>query len=163
MTLRSIVRAVLRNPIGRRLVSLAIRLTVARHRVGVAGVVFDGDGRILLLEHLVRARYAWGLPGGWVDRGESPAAALERELREETGIGIEVGEVLLCEAYGGERGMITPGSISIAYACTARDGATASPSSREILSLEWRAPEDAGDQLISFHRRAIAEAMRRRA
>lgn len=162
MHLRPLVSGLLRNPLGRRLLALAIRMNVARHRVGVAGVVFDASGRILLLEHLVRQRFPWGLPGGWVDRRESPADALRRELREEVGLEVEPGEVLLVESYGGERGMITPASIAIAYLCEARDTSAAKPRSREILSLEWREPADAGDQMIAFHRRAIAAALRRR-
>ena len=51
---------------------------------GVAGAVFDEQGRVLL----VRQRYmaGWRLPGGGVDRGEAPAAALLRELGEEIGL-----------------------------------------------------------------------------
>jgi 8-oxo-dGTP pyrophosphatase MutT (NUDIX family) len=51
---------------------------------GVAGAVFDGEGRVLL----VRQRYmaGWRLPGGGVDRGEPPQAGLLRELGEEVGL-----------------------------------------------------------------------------
>lgn len=51
---------------------------------GVAGAVFDEGGRVLL----VRQRYmtGWRLPGGGVDRGEPPQAAILRELREEVGL-----------------------------------------------------------------------------
>lgn len=51
---------------------------------GVAGAVFDDQGRVLL----VRQRYmtGWRLPGGGVDRGEAPQAALLRELGEEIGL-----------------------------------------------------------------------------
>lgn len=51
---------------------------------GVAGAVFDDQGRVLL----VRQRYmaGWRLPGGGVDRGEPPQAAVLRELGEEVGL-----------------------------------------------------------------------------
>ncbi|MES2473208.1 MAG: NUDIX domain-containing protein [Pseudomonadota bacterium] len=51
---------------------------------GVAGAVFDAQGRVLL----VRQRYmsGWRLPGGGVDRGEAPQAAVLRELGEEVGL-----------------------------------------------------------------------------
>ena len=61
--------------------------------VGVQAVAFDDDGRVLLLRHTYRARDPWGLPGGLIRPSEQPAAALARELAEETGLDIEVGEV----------------------------------------------------------------------
>jgi 8-oxo-dGTP diphosphatase len=47
------------------------------------------SGRILLLRQ--HHRRGWTLPGGLLDRGESAARAVVREVREETGLAIEVG------------------------------------------------------------------------
>jgi 8-oxo-dGTP pyrophosphatase MutT (NUDIX family) len=49
-----------------------------------AGALFVDDERILLVRKTYGNR--WDIPGGYVDRGESPAAACVRELREELGI-----------------------------------------------------------------------------
>jgi 8-oxo-dGTP diphosphatase len=65
-----------------------------RFVAGVVGVLTDEQGRVLLLRHDYRRQGQWGLPGGWVKAHESLPAALARELREETGLEVEVGPVL---------------------------------------------------------------------
>ena len=54
----------------------------ATPKVDVRGGVFCDD-RVLLVRE--RADGKWTLPGGWVDVNDSPAAAVEREIREESG------------------------------------------------------------------------------
>ena len=54
----------------------------ATPKVDVRGGVFSGD-RVLLVRE--RADGKWTLPGCWVDVNDSPAAAVEREIREESG------------------------------------------------------------------------------
>lgn len=52
-------------------------------KVDVRGAVFD-DGRLLLVREGVDNN--WTMPGGWADVGESPRGAVEREVREESGL-----------------------------------------------------------------------------
>ena len=54
----------------------------ATPKVDVRGGVFDRDKVLLVRE---RSDGKWTLPGGWVDVGDSPAFAVEREIREESG------------------------------------------------------------------------------
>lgn len=49
-----------------------------------AGALFVDRDRILLV-HKTYGN-SWDIPGGYVDRGESPASACEREIREEIGL-----------------------------------------------------------------------------
>src|SRR3954463_10385366 len=67
----------------------AARIGQARFTATVAAMLFDDAGRILLLEHVFRADEGWGVPGGFIGKGEQPEEALRRELREEVSIEIE--------------------------------------------------------------------------
>ncbi|GHO83482.1 NUDIX domain-containing protein [Dictyobacter formicarum] len=58
--------------------------------VGVSGVIFDEQGRILLLRHRFWMQAAWGLPGGYANRNERLEDTLRREVLEETGYSIQV-------------------------------------------------------------------------
>ena len=54
--------------------------------VGVAAVIFRGEEVLLVRRGQEPARDSWSLPGGLVELGETLAAAIQRELAEETGL-----------------------------------------------------------------------------
>lgn len=56
----------------------------ATPRLEVRGAVFDRQDRLLLVREVADG-HRWTIPGGWVDVGESPAEAIRREIREESG------------------------------------------------------------------------------
>jgi 8-oxo-dGTP diphosphatase len=58
--------------------------------VGVSGVLLNEKDEILLLKHRFHPRYPWGLPGGWIERGERVDEAWLREIREETSLAAKV-------------------------------------------------------------------------
>ena len=65
--------------------------------VGVGAIIVDREGQLFLSRRGPQARNErglWEFPGGSVEFGETLSSALQREMREEYGIGIKVGELL---------------------------------------------------------------------
>ena len=121
-------------------------------------MVFDGEGRVLIVEHAFRTDFPWGLPGGWVQPGEDPAAAVARELREELKLGVEVGPLVLCETVGRVRTSTHPVHLGLAYRC--RLQTRESTLSIEVLDSAWIDPSTAGARpLAPFQQRAIQAAL----
>lgn len=63
-------------------------------RVRVAAIVLRGD-ELLLVRHIKNGESYWLLPGGGIEYGEPLTEALERELREEASVEIEVGDLAI--------------------------------------------------------------------
>jgi ADP-ribose pyrophosphatase YjhB (NUDIX family) len=65
-------------------------------------VVRDEAGRLLLVRRgHAPAKGLWSLPGGRIEPGETAAAAAAREVREETGLHVDVGPVLISAVIAG--------------------------------------------------------------
>ncbi|MDX1662673.1 MAG: NUDIX hydrolase [Candidatus Promineifilaceae bacterium] len=63
-------------------------------KVGV-GVLVVEDGRILLVRRVMNpGRGKWSIPAGFLDQGEDPRVVAAREVEEETGLRVEVGELV---------------------------------------------------------------------
>ena len=63
-------------------------------KVAVIALVVHGS-RVLLIQRAVDpAKGKWSLPGGYMDAGEMPQEALKRELQEEVGLSVKIGELI---------------------------------------------------------------------
>jgi len=72
-------------------VAFAAGLGYPTPKVDVRAVVFRGDELLLVRE---RRSGGWTFPGGWADVGDTPAAAAERETREESGYRVRATKLL---------------------------------------------------------------------
>jgi ADP-ribose pyrophosphatase YjhB (NUDIX family) len=73
----------------------ALRARVGPMRLllpSVTGIVYDGDGRILLVRQ--REGGVWSTPGGAIEPDETPADAVTREVQEETGLDVRPERIL---------------------------------------------------------------------
>jgi 8-oxo-dGTP diphosphatase len=107
--------------LGFPLVLLGSALATARgraHTVVVAAALVRGDGALLAARRNAPPELAgqWELPGGKIEPGESDRVALARELREELGVEVEVGE-----RVGGDW-PVRPGVVLRVYRCVILEG-----------------------------------------
>jgi 8-oxo-dGTP diphosphatase len=62
-----------------------MRLFQNQFLIGVTAIIFNNKDEILLFRHTYR-QHPWSLPGGYMKAGEHPKEAIEREIKEESGL-----------------------------------------------------------------------------
>jgi mutator protein MutT len=92
--------------------------------VGVGALIVQHDRVLLVRRASEPLKGEWSLPGGLVETGETLVAALKRELLEETGLSIEVGEVIavLDRIYPDAEGRPEYHYVLIDYLCRIQSG-----------------------------------------
>lgn len=104
-----------------------IRVTQPKFTVSAAAVITNDQGEVLLLNHVIRPKSGWGLPGGFIEHGEQPDEGIRREIREETGIEMNSLRMFRVRTLGTHVEMLF----------TAKADGTPEVKSREIKELGW--------------------------
>ena len=128
----------------------SMRLTHTRFTVTAGAVIFNDRRQVLLLKHRFRAGSGWGLPGGFLERGEQPIEALRRELREEIGLEVDNVEVLAARSFS------KPKQVEVLF--RARANAEVKSLTIEVERAEWFALDSLPEGLPRDHRDYVERA-----
>ncbi|EKY4194735.1 MULTISPECIES: NUDIX domain-containing protein [Vibrio] len=109
---------------------------------GVAVVILNQNNQLLLQK---KSDGSWSLPAGMIEPGESPSQAVIREVREETGLAVEVERVL--GVFGGEGfGFAYPNGDQVEYTVIMfkcqQTGQFAEDLDEETIELAWFSRSD---------------------
>ncbi len=120
--------------------------------LGVRGLVVDGEGRVLLVEHTYMA--GWFLPGGGVERRETVEHALAREMQEEAGVRV-LGRPQLLGVHANHR--VFRGDHVVFFRIDAWEPCEPAHHQGEILQCAWFAPAALPEGVTDATRRRIDE------
>lgn len=133
-------------------------------RIAVNAAIFDDRGRLLVTRRspTIVLPDLWCLPGGHLDPGERLDAAVVREVREETGLEVEVSRLLgvysdpdVCRYPTSD----PPGVVQVVvvvFQCHVLSGKPAP--TEEVSEVRWCTQDDVPQPLVRSHGVRIADA-----
>lgn len=136
----------------------------AQPLVGVGAVVLR-EGQVLLVRRAAPplAGY-WSVPGGLIELGEEARAAAAREVREETGLAVEIGELLtVVDRIETGAGRIRYHYVIVDYLARALDPAAAPRAASDAGAARWVRWEDLGALPLTPGLAEVLAQARRRA
>jgi 8-oxo-dGTP diphosphatase len=126
-----------------------------RKRVSAGVVVTDDAGRVLLVEPTYKP--GWEVPGGMVEADESPRAAAARECREEIGLDVEVGRLLLVDWVSA--GRRPDDGLMLLYAGGPVDTERIVLQADELASWQWCDEAEVEERTTPFFGRRLRAAV----
>lgn len=135
----------------RRLRRWLVRSYQSHFAVSAGAIITNNDGRVLLLKHRFRPSPGWGIPGGFIEQGEQPEAAVRRELREE--VELELTDVKLFAT----RAFKEPKQIEILF--TARAIADTERLNFEIQKAAWFSVDELPPELPQDQAELVRRAL----
>jgi 8-oxo-dGTP diphosphatase len=137
--------------LGRPLQWRFLWLVHAKFICGITGVIRDEHGRVLLLRHrLWPESRQWGFPTGYANKGERHEDTIIREVREETGLTVKPGKLLMVRSGYKYR-------IEVYYDATLTSGLDSlTLDSREILEARLFRLDELPESMPDSHRELAA-------
>ena len=125
----------------------------------VAAVVRDAAGRVLLCQQSQGHRL-WGLPGGRIRQGESPVHAAIRDIREETGVDIDIIDLVgMYQLTGDGCGPDLPDVLVHVFRGRLETGDVAVNAPGRICRLAWHDQDALPEPMTATARAATADAI----
>ncbi len=125
--------------------------------VAVGAVIIAPEGVLLVRRGQPPLMGEWSLPGGAVETGETVAAALLREVREETGLNVHVGPLLgvFDRIHHDDQGRVEYHYVLIDFLCTAVGGTLRAGS--DTADALWALPSELSDYGLSESAIAVVQ------
>src|SRR4051812_1330627 len=119
------------------------------HSVSVAGVVVDEAGRVLVIQRRDNGR--WEPPGGILERDETFEEGVIREIREETGLEVEV------DSLSGVYKNMSRGIVALVYRC--RPGGGEAHSTSEAAVVRWMSTAEVASVMSPAYAVRVLDAL----
>jgi mutator protein MutT len=127
----------------------------SRPVVGVGGVIVRGRRALIIKRAHDPRRGEWSIPGGTVELGECLVDAVRRELREETGLEVQVGRVLemFDRIHRDADGRVRYHFVIVDYLCEAPDGEAVAGSDADAIA--WVRADELDAYGVNAHAAAV--------
>ena len=120
------------------------------HSVSVAAVVVDDAGRALLVRRRDNGR--WEPPGGVLERDETIVDGLRREVAEETGLDVVVGDL------AGVYKNMTRAIVALVFRCRVQGGSLRT--NDEVTEFRWMSIDEVSAELDEAYAVRVVDALR---
>lgn len=124
------------------------KVILMKYEKSCGAVILDGK-KVLVLQ---QAAGHWGFPKGHVEKGETEVETAKREIKEETGLDVEINEnYKYCETYSPAEGI----EKEVIYFIANKVGGEIKPQEEEVSQIEWMTYEKALDMLTYTNSKEI--------